>query len=146
MNQLLCSQPAVVQAVELLQSGDADLAAKAASARKLGTTRVIGRQDVVYTTEKETSEQFNAQDEADFDTRLGANSNSTGSGRKGLPEGRGNRIDDVFGNRSARLRQRERDAEQIEVEWPGQSQKQQQQQNRSARSRRDRDWDRLDDW
>eukprot|EP00775_Hariotina_reticulata_P003685 gene3685-3945_t len=136
-----------LQAVELLQSGDADLAAKADSARKLGTTRVIGRQDVVYTTEKETSEQFNAQEEADFDSRLGANGNSTGSGRKGLPEGRGNRIDDVFGNRLARLRQRERDAQQIEVEWPGQSQqKQQQQQNKSARSRRDRDWDRLDDW
>jgi hypothetical protein len=135
-----------LQAVELLQSGDADVVAKAAAARKLGTTRVIGRQDAIYTTEKETSEQLNAQEEADFDTRLGMNKTSTGSSKRGLPEGRGNRIDDVFGKRPTRLLQRERNAQQIEVEWPGQSQQRQQQQNRSARSRRDRDWDRLDDW
>jgi hypothetical protein len=48
---------AAVQAVELLQSDDPDLSAKAASARKLGTTRVIGRQDIVYTTEKATDAQ-----------------------------------------------------------------------------------------
>lgn len=43
-----------LQAVSLLQSGDPDLAAKSASARKLGNTRVIGRQDIIYTTEKGT--------------------------------------------------------------------------------------------
>lgn len=43
--------------MELLQSGDPDLSAKSASARKLGTTRVIGRQDIVYTTEKATDAQ-----------------------------------------------------------------------------------------
>jgi hypothetical protein len=45
------------QAVSLLQSGDAELAAKSASARELGGSRVIGRRDVIYTTETDTGEQ-----------------------------------------------------------------------------------------
>jgi len=62
---------AAEQAVELLQSGDADLMAKAAAARKLGLDSCsLQARCPFYTTEKETSEQFkSAQEEAEFDRR-----------------------------------------------------------------------------
>jgi len=144
-----------VQAVDLLQSGDPDLAAKSASARKLGSTRVIGRQDIVYTTEQATDTQANAQEEEEFDRRLGrggwggsSSSSSRQQQQQQLPPGRANRIDDVFGRRRQQVKQREREAQEVEVDWDGSrsssrrgSSRQQQQQRR-----RDDDWDRLDRW
>lgn len=116
-----------------MQSGDPDLAAKSASARKLGSTRVIGRQDIVYTTDEGAGEQVNAQEEEEFDRQLGRN-------RQWLPPGRENRVDDVFGKRDARGKQRQREAEEIEVDWSGSR-------RREPRSRRDdSDWERLDRW
>jgi hypothetical protein len=142
----------LLQAVELLQSGDPDLAAKSASARKLGSMRVIGRQDIVYSTEKATDAQANAMEEEEFDRRMGrggwggssGGSNGGSSRQQQLPPGRANRIDDVFGRRDERSRKREQEGQEVEVDWDGSRRgtrsKQQQQQ------RRDDDWDRLDRW
>lgn len=131
----------VLQAVSLLQSGDPDLAAKSASARKLGSTRVIGRQDIVYTTDKGTEEQVNAQEADEFDRRLGGN-------RRSLPpSGESRRIDDVFGRREQRVRQQQREAEKIDVDWGdrGNSSSSSKRGAAERRSRqRDDDWDRLD--
>lgn len=141
------------QAVELLQSEDPDLAAKSASARKLGSTRVIGRQDIVYTTEKAVDMQVNAQEEDDFDRRLGRGGGWRGSSgssdrrqqqQQALPQGRSNRIDDVFGRREQRVRQR--DGQEIEVDWDGSSSSRRGAGSRQRQTRRDSDWDRLDRW
>ncbi|WIA33689.1 hypothetical protein OEZ86_006807 [Tetradesmus obliquus] len=135
-----------LEAVSLLQSGDLDLAAKSASARKLGSTRVIGRQDIVYTTDKGTEEQVNAQEADEFDRRLGVN-------RRSLPaSGESCRIDDVFGRREQRVRQQQREAEKIDVDWGdrGNSSSSSSSSKRGAAERRSRqrddDWDRLDRW
>eukprot|EP00878_Enallax_costatus_P002812 GHUV01003004.1.p1 GENE.GHUV01003004.1~~GHUV01003004.1.p1 ORF type:complete len:653 (+),score=181.31 GHUV01003004.1:192-2150(+) len=124
-----------LEAVSLLQSGDPELAAKSASARKLGNTKVIGRQDIVYTTEKAADEQVNAQDEAEFDRKLGIS-------RRQLPPRTANRVDDVFGRREDRMQRLQREAQDVEVDWGSSGRKQQQQQRR----RQDDDWDRLDRW
>jgi hypothetical protein len=145
----------LLQAVELLQSGDPDLAAKSVSARKLGSTRVIGRQDIVYSTEKSVDTQVNAQEEDEFDRRLGRRSgwgggSSSGSDRRQqqqqLPQGRANRIDDVFGRRGQRVQQREREGQEIEVDWDGSSGSRRGAGSRQRQTRRDNDWDRLDRW
>lgn len=144
----LCS----MQAVELLQSGDPDLAAKSASARKLGNTRVIGRQDIVYSTEKATDTQVNAREEEEFDRRMGRGGwggGSSGSNdrrqQQQLPQGRQNRIDDVFGRRrEQRVGQREREQQEIEVDWDGSGRRGAG--SRQRQQRRDDDWDRLDRW
>ncbi|KAF6251928.1 hypothetical protein COO60DRAFT_1674245 [Scenedesmus sp. NREL 46B-D3] len=134
-----------LEAVELLQSGDPDLAAKSASARKLGSTRVIGRQDIIYTTDNGTEEQVNAQEADEFDRRLGVN-------RRGLPpggSGENRRVDDVFGRREQRLGQQQREAEKIEIDWGGNGRgsSSSRRGNGERRSRqRDEDWDRLDRW
>jgi hypothetical protein len=131
-----------LQAVSLLQSGDPDLAAKSASARKLGSTRVIGRQDIVYTTDKGTEEQVSAQEAEEFDRRLGVS-------RRGLPASdESRRIDDVFGRREQRLRQQQREAEKIEIDWGNGSGSSSSSSKRGERRSRqqDEDWDRLDRW
>jgi hypothetical protein len=56
-----------LQAVDVLRSGDSSVTDKVAAARKLGSTRVIGRQDVVYTTERGTDEQMLEAEAEDFD-------------------------------------------------------------------------------
>jgi hypothetical protein len=130
--------------VSLLQSGDPDLAAKAASARKLGSTRVIGRQDIVYTTDKGTEEQVNAQEADEFDRRLGVNKRDLPPGGSGS-----RRVDDVFGRREQRLRQQQQEAEKIEVDWGGSgkgSSSSSKRSNGERRRQRDDDWDRLDRW
>lgn len=142
------------QAVELLQSEDPDLKAKSASARKLGSTRVIGRQDIVYTTDKSVDTQVNAQEEDEFDRRLGRGGGWRGSSgssdrrqqQQQLPQGRSNRIDDVFGRREQRVRQREREEQEIEVDWDGSSSSRRGAGSRQRQTRRDSDWDRLDRW
>jgi hypothetical protein len=135
-----CPVHCFLQAVSLLQSGDPDLAAKSASARKLGSTRVIGRQDIVYTTDKGTEEQVNAQEADEFDRRLGVN-------RRGLPPGGSSsrRVDDVFGRREQRLRQQQQESEKIEVDWGGRGSSSKRSSG-ERRRQRDEDWDRLDRW
>lgn len=137
-----------LEAVELLQSGgDRALDAKLAAARKLGGRRVIGRQDIVYTTEQGTDEQMTRAEQEEFDRRLGG-TGSRGGGRPGqgasrgsaaapprsLPDGSGtNRVDDVFGRGGAAQRRR-----QLEVE---------EQEPRGGRGGRRRDeWEELDRW
>lgn len=142
----------LLQAVELLQSGDPDLAAKSASARKLGNMRVIGRQDIVYSTEKATDAQANAMEEEEFDQRLGrggwggsSGGSNGGRSQQQLPQGQGNRIDDVFGRRDQRVRQREQEGQEVEVDWDGSSKRGTRSKQRQQQ-RRDDDWDRLDRW
>ncbi|KIZ05146.1 Uncharacterized protein MNEG_2818 [Monoraphidium neglectum] len=121
-----------LQAVELLQSGgDRDLDEKLAAARKLGGSRVIGRQDVVYTTEQGTAEQFDRMEAEEFDRKLGRQQQQQRrQEQRQLPErGSERRIDDVFGRR------RERDA-QYQAEERGRGR---------MGGRRD-DWDDLDRW
>ncbi|KAI8474841.1 MAG: hypothetical protein J3K34DRAFT_517921 [Monoraphidium minutum] len=98
-----------LEAVELLRSGgDAPLRAKLDAARGAGGRRVIGRADVIYTTEQGTDEQANRMDAAEFDRKLGRNGGGGGAPQRArLPEGRANRVDDVFGRRGARERELE---------------------------------------
>jgi hypothetical protein len=116
------------QALELLSSPDRELDAKLAAARKLGSRKVIGRQDVVYSTERGSDEQVNRMEQEEFDQRLsgGRGFDRGGSGdaeRRQLPEGRANRIDDVFGRRqqregeAQRLRPDERDVRRRGDDW-----------------------------
>lgn len=139
----------------MLQSGDPDLSAKSASARKLGSTRVIGRQDIVYSTEKGTDEQVNAREADEFDRRLGGSWGRNGGSQQQqqLPQGRSNRIDDVFGRREGRggVQQRQRQSQEIEVDWEGRggaggsggsSRQRPPQQRRQDQA----DWDRLNRW
>jgi hypothetical protein len=139
--------------VSLLQSGDTELAAKSASARQLGSSRVVGRREIVYTTETATDEQANAREAAEFDARLGRGGGGGSSGRQQqqqqLPEGRANRIDDVFsGRRRGGGREREREAAQVEVDWDSGSGSRQQQEQaaRQQQRRRQEEWDRLNRW
>ncbi|KAF8060028.1 hypothetical protein HT031_004966 [Scenedesmus sp. PABB004] len=145
-----------LQAVSLLQSGDAALAAKSAAARELGTTRVLGRADIVYTTETPTDAQANADEEDDFDARLGAR--GRGEQRPWLPPGRENRIDDVFGRRGGgaappRRAQQQRESQEVEVDWGarggggGRGRGGGGGRGRGGTGRRDdADWQRLDRW
>jgi hypothetical protein len=90
----------------VLARPDGELNAKLAAARKLGSRKVIGRQDVIYTTERGSDEQVNRMEQDEFDRKLsGRRSSEAPDARRQLPEGGGNRIDDVFG------RQRERQAD-----------------------------------
>ena len=135
-----------LEAVDLLQAQDKDVVAKSAAARKLGERRVIGQEDVVYTTEKGTGEQVNKVEEDEFDQRLGVR---RGSGERG---GRwqqrqqigdrssvGNRVDDVFG----RGRQRQRE---VEVEWQTPRQRKKEKGDDWEKRRQNEEWDRLNRW
>jgi hypothetical protein len=91
-------------------------------------------------------------EEDEFDQRLGRGrwGSSNGSRDRGqqqqqqLPQGRSNRIDDVFGRRGERTRQRDRQGQEIEVDWDGSSRRAAG--SKQRQSRRDDDWDRLDRW
>ncbi len=105
-------------AVALLQSGDADLASKEAAARKLGGRRVIGRQDVVYTTETEADAQVNANEEEEFDRRMGVKAQANGLRGRGrvLQDSSSSgqrRYDDVFDRRRQRQAAEEEGAQRV---------------------------------
>lgn len=120
-----------MDAVSLLQTQDAALSDKVSTARKLGKRRVIGPQDVVYTTEQGVDEQVNSMDEGDFDRKLRGNARGAKPPRGQLPSAgltNARWVDDVFDRRAKPSRQ-------IEVEWQPTKQR-----------RREEDWDRIDRW
>ncbi|GBF97383.1 hypothetical protein Rsub_11030 [Raphidocelis subcapitata] len=123
-----------LEALELLASGDRDLESKLTGARKLGSRRVIGRQEVIYTTETAADAQVNRAEEEEFDRKLGRQPKGGDGGARQLPrQAGGNKVDDVFGRGGKREREREpADGD----DWRA---------GGRAGRRRD-DWERMDRW
>jgi len=115
------------KALEVLQNADPQLDAKLTTARKLGNRRIIGQQDIVYTTEQDITKL----DEDDFDRKVGRGGGGNAQPVRRLPRdaASSNRVDDVFG------RGREREPEELR-----------RREGRDRVGRRADDWDRLDRW